>query len=140
MLTNIYRHLFDVYRLFGGTKSLFEWDLAFFVASSWMAWCLCGAWLEKDQVFIHLLFKISLMLTNLYRHLFDVYRLFGGTEISILFEWDLAFFVASSWMIVTRSLSFADVFIFIFLLWVFIVMLVSRLAIIACRIVCLLVI
>ena len=29
---------------------------------------------------------ISLMLTNIYRHLFDVYRLFGGTEISILFE------------------------------------------------------
>ena len=62
----------------------FEWDLAFFVASSWMAWCLCGAWLEKDQVFIHLLFKISLMLTNIYLHLFDVYRLFGGTKISIL--------------------------------------------------------
>ena len=30
-------------------------------------------------------FKISLMLTNIYRRLFDVYRLFG-TEISILFE------------------------------------------------------
>jgi hypothetical protein len=36
-------------------------------------------------------FKISLTLTNIYHRLLDVYRLFG-TEVSILFEWDPAFF------------------------------------------------
>ena len=79
-------------------------------------------------------FLISLILTNIYRRSFDVYILFG-TEISIL-EWDPAFFVASSWLALLDHCILLWMF-SIFLLWVFIVMLVSP-AIIACPFVCLL--
>ena len=41
---------------------------------------------EGSGIYSFTFLKISLMLANIYRHLFDVYRLFGGTEISILFE------------------------------------------------------
>ena len=46
-------------------------------------WSMAG---EGSGIHSFTFLKFSLMLTNIYRHLFDVYRLFGGTEISILFE------------------------------------------------------
>ena len=43
-------------------------------------WSMTG---EGPGIYSFIL-KISLMFTNLYHYLFDVYRLFGGIEISIL--------------------------------------------------------
>ena len=88
MLTNIYLHLFDVYRLFGGTEIsilLNEILLSSLLHPEWHGVCVEHDWRRTRYLVIYF-FKISLMLTNLYHHLFDVYRLFGGTEISILFE------------------------------------------------------
>ena len=49
----------------------------------WHGVCVEHDWRRTRYLFIYFL-KISLMFTNLYHYLFDVYRLFGGIEISIL--------------------------------------------------------
>ena len=46
-------------------------------------WSMAG---EGPGIYSFIFLEISLTLTHLYHHLFYVYRLFGGTEISILFE------------------------------------------------------
>ena len=46
-------------------------------------WSMAG---EGPGIYSFTFLKISLTLINIYRYLFYVYRLFGGTEISILFE------------------------------------------------------
>ena len=96
--------------------------------------CLCGAWLEKHQVFIHLLFQLIW-----YQLIFTVVCLIFidySVQNSPFFWMGSCFLRRLILNNIVRSLYFMNILTSIFLLWIFLVMLAS-LAIIACRLVCL---